>query len=212
VGGETDTAIAALADDIVTGLWRAPRGFKPDVRPAGGLRGTVKDAKAIGRDLRVRYLVRAGARRESGLMLVNVQLLEAESARQLWVGSFDYRLDHPAAQGRMAARIGRVLAGELLRAEVRRPLPARPGAAHYTMLGRALMAEEANARTTSEAIAYLEKPIRSSSSLWLTTPGQFRPQASAAGWRRTSRTPRSQRPRRRSNGRSSSSRMARACI
>jgi tetratricopeptide (TPR) repeat protein len=59
----------------------------------------------------------------------------------------------------MAARIGRSLAAELLRAEVRRPLPARPEAAHYTMLARALMAEEANARTTGEAIAYLEKAI-----------------------------------------------------
>ena len=48
-----------------TGLWRAPRGFKPDVRPAGGLKGTIKDPKAIGRDLGVRYLVRGSARRES---------------------------------------------------------------------------------------------------------------------------------------------------
>jgi DNA-binding winged helix-turn-helix (wHTH) protein/tetratricopeptide (TPR) repeat protein len=158
-GNEVDNAIAALADDIVAGLWRAPRGFKPDVRPAGRFKGTTKDLKSIGRDLGVRYLVRGSARRESGLMLVNVQLLEVESARQLWVSSFDYRLDQPGAQGRMVARIGRMLSAELLRAEVRRPLPARPEAAHYTMLARALMAEEANARTTSEAIAYLEQAI-----------------------------------------------------
>jgi DNA-binding winged helix-turn-helix (wHTH) protein/tetratricopeptide (TPR) repeat protein len=159
LGDETDNALAGLASDMSAGLWRAPRGFKPDIRPASSLKSGAEDLRVIGRELGVRYIVRARARRESDVMHVNVQLLEAESARQLWVGLFDYRLGQPRAQERMAARIGRALAGELLRAEVRRPLPARPEAAHYTMLARALMAEEANARTTGEAIAYLEKAI-----------------------------------------------------
>jgi DNA-binding winged helix-turn-helix (wHTH) protein/tetratricopeptide (TPR) repeat protein len=159
LGDDTDNALAGLANDISAGLWRAPRGFKPDIRPAGSLKSVAEDPRVIGKELEVRYVVRASARRETDVMHVNIQLLEAESARQLWVGLFDYRLGQPRAQERMSAHIGRSLSAELLRAEVRRPLPARPGAAHYTMLARALMAEEANAKTTAEAIAYLERAI-----------------------------------------------------
>lgn len=159
LGDETDAALATLADEIATGLWRAPRGFNPDIRPPSAVKNAPRDPKAIGRMLGVRYVVQTGARREGDLVHLNVQLVEAESTRQVWVGPFEYRPNQPGAQNRMAARIGRTLAAELLRAEVRRPLPATPGAPHFTMLGRALMAEEANAKSTGEAIAYLKKAI-----------------------------------------------------
>ena len=114
----------------------------------------------MGRKLGVRYIAQTSARREGDLVQVNVQLIEAESTRQVWVGPFEYRLGQPGAQNRTAARIGRTLAAELLRAEVRRPLPPMPEAGTlYAMLGRALMAEEANARPTGEAIAHFEKAI-----------------------------------------------------
>ena len=159
LGDDSDSALATLADEITTGLWRAPRGFNPDIRPPSAAKDAPNDARAMGRKLGVRYIAQTSARREGELVQVNVQLIEAESTRQVWVGPFEYRLGQPGAQNRAAARIGRTLAAELLRAEVRRPLPPMPGAAHLTMLGRALMAEEANARTTGEAIAHFEKAI-----------------------------------------------------
>ena len=159
LGDETDTALATLADEIATGVWRAPRGFNPDIRPPNAVKDARSDSMAIGRSLTVRYLVQSSVRREIDVMHINVQLIEAESSRQVWVGVFDYRLGQPGAQSRTAARIGRTLAHELLRAEVRRPLPARPEAGHYTMLGRALLTDGNNAKANAEAIAYFEKAV-----------------------------------------------------
>ena len=131
----------------------------PDIRPTSAVKDALADPKTIGRELRVRYIVRGLARRESEDLRINVELIEAESVRQVWVGTFDYRPGLAGAQTRTAAFIGRTLAAELLRAEVRRPLPARPGAGHYTMLGRALMTERISAERNARAIAYFEKAM-----------------------------------------------------
>ena len=159
LGDATDSALAALADEIVTELWRAPRGHNLDIRPAVAAKNTFADPKGLGQELGVRYIVRSSARRESDRMHINIQLIEAESARQVWGAPFDYQLDQPGAQNRTAARIGRTIATELLQAEVRRPLPANPEAAHFTMLGRSLMNNERSAKTNSDAIAFFEKAI-----------------------------------------------------
>ena len=159
LGDDTDAALATLADEIAAGMWRAARGFDPDIRPTSAVKDALADPKTIGRELRVRYIVRGLARRESEDVHINVELIEADSVRQVWVGTFDYRPGQAGAQTRTAAFIGRTLAAELLRAEVRRPLPARPGAGHYTMLGRALMTEKISAERNARAIAYFEKAM-----------------------------------------------------
>lgn len=159
LGDDTDAALAILADEIAAGVWRAARGFDADIRPTSAVKDALADPKAIGRQLKVRYIVRSLARREADDLHINIELIEAESVRQVWVGAFNYRLGQPGAQRRTAAFIGRTLAAELLRAEVRRPLPARPGAGHYTMLGRALVTEKISAEKNARAIAYFEKAI-----------------------------------------------------
>lgn len=159
LGDETDAAVTALADQIAGDVLRAPSGFEPDIRPGNMVKGAPGDPRMVGRQLGVRYIVRSRARRGGDILYLNVELIEAESAREVWIGSFEYRPGEGRAQNRVAARIGRTLAAEILRAEVRRPLPARPRAAHFTMLGRSLLADEANAKASAEAIAYFEKAI-----------------------------------------------------
>lgn len=159
LGDETDNGVAALADEIIAGVWRGPRGFKPDIRPTTALKDALADPKAIGPKLGVRYIVRSSVRREGDLMHINVHLIEGELARAVWVGSFDYRLSETGAQNRTAARIGRTLAAELVRAEAQRPLPVKAEAGHFTILGRWLMNNERSARTNAEAIALFEKAI-----------------------------------------------------
>jgi DNA-binding winged helix-turn-helix (wHTH) protein/tetratricopeptide (TPR) repeat protein len=159
LGDDTDAALATLADEIAAGVWRAARGFDPDIRPTSAVKDALADPKTIGRELGVRYIVRGLARRESENLHINVELIEVDSVRQVWVGTFDFRPGQTGAQTRTAALIGRTFAAELLRAEVRRPLPARPGAGHYTMLGRALMTEKISAERNAKAIAYFEKAM-----------------------------------------------------
>jgi DNA-binding winged helix-turn-helix (wHTH) protein/tetratricopeptide (TPR) repeat protein/TolB-like protein len=159
LGDETDAAVAALADEIAGGVLHAPSGFAPDIRPSKAVKGEPGDPRMIGQQLAVRYVVHCRARREGDVLYLNVELIEAESAREVWIGSFEYRPGDGRAQSHVAARIGRTLAAEILRAEVHRPLPARPGAAHFTMLGRSLLADEANAKARAKAIVYFRKAI-----------------------------------------------------
>lgn len=159
LGDESDKALANLAGEIATGIWRAPRGFKPNIRPANAVTDAGRDPMAIGREVGARYVVRTGARREGDVMHVNIEVIEAESGRQVWLGAFEYRPGERGTQYRTASRIGRTLAAEILRIEARRPLPATPEAGHFVILGRSLMNDERNARTNGEAIALFEKAI-----------------------------------------------------
>ena len=159
LGDESDNALANLAGEIATGIWRAPRGFKPNIRPATTVKDAERAPKAISRETGARYVVRTTARREGEVMHINIEIIEGESGWQVWLGAFEYRSGERGAQYRTAARIGRTLAAEILRAEARRPLPARVEAGHFVILGRSLMNDERSATTNGEAIALFEKAI-----------------------------------------------------
>ena len=159
LGDDSDKALASLAGEIATGIWRAPRGFKPNIRPANAIKDAARDPMAIGREVGARYVVRTTARREGEVMHVNVEVVEAETGRQVWLGAFQYRPGEVGGQYRAAARIGRTLAAEILRTEARRPLPARVEAGHFVILGRSLMNDERSAKTNGEAIALFERAI-----------------------------------------------------
>jgi tetratricopeptide (TPR) repeat protein/TolB-like protein len=159
LGDDGDKALANLAGEIATGIWRAPRGFKPNIRPANAIKDAGGDPTAIGRAAGARYVVRTNARREGEAMHVNIEVIEAESGRQIWLGAFEYRPGERGGQYRTAARIGRTLAAEILRTEARRPLPARVEAGHFVILGRSLMNDERSANTNGEAIALFQKAI-----------------------------------------------------
>lgn len=158
LGREADNEVAALADDITRELWGTLRGFKLDLRRASPS-NDLPSWKSLGKDLSARYVLWSGARREGAIIHINVNLIEAESAREVWAGSFDYRPSDSGAMQRTATRISRMLSTELLQVEVRRPLPAKPEAAHFTMLGRSLMNNERSATTNGEAIALFEKAL-----------------------------------------------------
>jgi DNA-binding winged helix-turn-helix (wHTH) protein/tetratricopeptide (TPR) repeat protein len=159
LGDDSDKALASLAGEIAAGIWRAPRGFKPNIRPASTIKDARGDPMGIGREVGARYVVLTSARREGEVMHINVEVIEAESGRQVWLGAFEYRPGERGTQYRTAARIGRTLAAEILRTEVRRPLPARAEAGHFVMLGRSLLNDERSAKTNGEAIALFEKAI-----------------------------------------------------
>lgn len=159
LGDDTDRAIATLADEIATGIWRAPRGFHPRIPPPSAAADVPGDARTTGRKLDVRYVVQTSARRDGEFMHLNVQVIEAATTRQLWVGAFQYRPVEPGAQDKAAALIGRTIVVEVLRAEVKRPLPDRPQAAHFVMLGRPLMSESVNAASNAKAIGLFEKAL-----------------------------------------------------
>jgi DNA-binding winged helix-turn-helix (wHTH) protein/TolB-like protein len=147
----------ALTNEIETELSRIPRGFDLRVRLAPGYKGPIDPPRAAGRELGVRYLALGSIRRDSDGRHVNIQLVEAQSGRAVWAEPFVYHPGESRALSRLAARIARMLQAQILRAESRRPLPARPEAGHYVILGRAHMTGERAMAAHQEPMAYFDK-------------------------------------------------------
>jgi TolB-like protein/class 3 adenylate cyclase len=79
------------------------------------------DAKTIGGELNVRYVLEGSVQRGGNRMRVNVQLIDAESGNHLWAERFDKPLaDLFDMQDEIVARLAGALNAELVAAEARR--------------------------------------------------------------------------------------------
>jgi class 3 adenylate cyclase/TolB-like protein len=83
-------------------------------------KGRAIDARAIGRELNVRYLVEGEVRRAGDRFIVNAQLVDTGSARQLWsdhleVESVDRAQNATGLVSRLNRRVGSALVGEEFR-------------------------------------------------------------------------------------------------
>jgi adenylate cyclase len=147
----------ALTNDIETELSRAPRGYSLRIRAVLGHKSSLDDPRGAGRELGVRYLALGWTRREGEARLTNIQLIEAETRRPVWADAFSYEAGEPRALHLAAARIARALGAQVLRAESRLPLPARPEAGHYVILGRSVMVSEQGKEANGNAVTYFDK-------------------------------------------------------
>jgi adenylate cyclase len=79
------------------------------------------DAKQIGRELGVRYVLEGSVRRVGDKVQVNVQLIDATTGAHLWADRFDTeRANLAAAQTQITGCLAQTLGVELIRAEERR--------------------------------------------------------------------------------------------
>jgi tetratricopeptide (TPR) repeat protein len=84
-------------------------------------RGKPVDAKTIGRELNVRYVLEGSVQRSGNRMRVNVQLIDAETGNHLWAERFDKPLaDLFDMQDEIVARLAGALNSQLAAAEARR--------------------------------------------------------------------------------------------
>ena len=108
-------------------------------------KGQQVDAKQIGRELGVRYVLEGSVRRSGNQVRVNAQLIDAASNTHLWAERFDHDIgDLFAIQNEITGRIANTLGWELIGAETARPTD-RPDALDYILRGRAVW-ELADAR------------------------------------------------------------------
>ncbi|MBI3706538.1 MAG: winged helix-turn-helix domain-containing protein [Proteobacteria bacterium] len=132
-----------LVEDITADLSRMRGGFVVSHRAALTYKDKSVDAKAVGREFGVRYVVLGSLRRSGEDTHFNVQLVEAESAGVLWAEQRHHRSDgQPGTRNRDVGQIARRLEIEMVAAEAQRSLrerPENPSAADLAMRGRALM-------------------------------------------------------------------------
>ena len=86
-----DYLVDALTDELTTSLARIRDTFVIARNTAMTFKGKPVDAKAIGKDLGVRYVLEGSVQPSGDRMRVNAQLIDADSGAHLWAEQFDTR-------------------------------------------------------------------------------------------------------------------------
>jgi adenylate cyclase len=128
-----------LVEDIVGALASLPDLFVVSRSSASRFRGDVRDIRAIGRDLGVRYVLMGSVRRAGARLRIRAELADVETQTVLWTDKVDGRSDELfELQDRLSERTVTTLAPHVRDAEIRRTLRKRPenlDAYDYTLRG-----------------------------------------------------------------------------
>src|SRR5262249_421108 len=79
----------AITNDLTTDLSRIPGSFVIAGTTAFTYKGKAVDVKQIGRELGVRYILEGSVQRLGTAVLVNAQMIDAESGAHVWADRFD---------------------------------------------------------------------------------------------------------------------------
>ena len=110
-----------ITENLTTDLSRLSGALVIARNTAFTFKGKNVDAREIGKELGVRYVLEGSVQRDPGRMRVNVQLIDAETGNHLWADRFDKPLaDLFGMQDEIIARLANQLGTELISAEARR--------------------------------------------------------------------------------------------
>jgi adenylate cyclase len=127
-----DYLVDALTDELTTSLARIRDSFVIARNTAMTFKGKPVDAKAIGKDLGVRYVLEGSVQPSGGQMRVNAQFIDAGSGAHLWAEQFDTpRADLLQTQDAIVTHLTRAIDFQLTQAEaarVKRTPAANPDA------------------------------------------------------------------------------------
>ena len=117
------------------------------------------NAKRIGHELAVRYVLEGSVQRSSNRVRINAQLIDAETDTHLWVERFDRDIgDLFTLQNEITARIAIALNLALIASEAARPTQ-HPDALDHIFRGRAAIYKPASRQNFAEAIAEFEQAL-----------------------------------------------------
>jgi adenylate cyclase len=121
-----------LTDELTTDLGRIPNSFVIARNTAFTYKGKPVDAKAVGKDLGVRYVLEGSVQPSTAQVRVNAQLIDADSGAHLWAEQFDTaRADLLQMQDEIVTHLARALEfqfPEIEAARLKRTPPANPNA------------------------------------------------------------------------------------
>jgi TolB-like protein len=110
-----------ITDDLTTDLSHLPDSFVISRGTAFTYKGKPIDAKQIGRELGVRYLLEGSLRRFEDKITVNAQLISTETGAHVWADRFDgERSRFGQLQVKFVSRLANSLGVELVKAEALR--------------------------------------------------------------------------------------------
>lgn len=154
--------VDGMVEDIITGLSRIRWLFVIAPNSTFSFKGRSIDAKAIGRELGVRYLLEGSVRKAGNRVRVSVTLVEAETGIQLWHERYDRLLDDIfALQDELTMSVVGALEPTLRRIEIERVKRKRPESLDaYDLVLRAMpYAYSHIAADATAAIPLLQKAL-----------------------------------------------------
>jgi adenylate cyclase len=138
-----------ITENLTTDLARIRDSFVIARNTAFTFKGKAIDAKEIGKELGVRYVLEGSVQRDQNRVRVNAQLIDAQSGAHLWADRFEEDVaDLFKLQDQVVARLANTLGVELIKAEAQRDERiSHPDAFDLTMRGRALQMQDQEQRT-----------------------------------------------------------------
>jgi TolB-like protein len=120
-GDGQDHFVDGITEILTTDLSRIPGAFVIASNTAFSYKGKAIDARQIGRELGVRYVMEGSVQSAAGRIRVSAQLVDAETGAHLWAERFDKPLANLFdTQDEITARLARTLDEKLIAEEARR--------------------------------------------------------------------------------------------
>src|SRR3989454_4500278 len=152
-----------ITEDLTTDLSRLAGSFVISRNTAFTLKGKAVDARQIGRELRVRYVLEGSVRRMGRTVRVNAQLIDAGTGAHLWAEQMDVDQGTLATSQDnfgIASRLAKTLSVELVNVEGRRAPQANPDAVDLTMRGWSILNGGPGQDDVKRSVAMFEDALR----------------------------------------------------
>jgi adenylate cyclase len=148
-----------VTEDLTTDLSRISHMLVISRNTAFTYKDKPVNAKQIGRELRVRYVLEGSVRRSGDQVRVVAQLIDAATDTHLWAERFDRNTgDLFVLQNDITRQIATALGSELVKAEAARPT-ANLDALDYILRGRAAANEAATPDSHVRAVDLFERAL-----------------------------------------------------
>jgi class 3 adenylate cyclase/TolB-like protein/cytochrome c-type biogenesis protein CcmH/NrfG len=153
-----------ITNDLTTDLSRIEDSFVIAPNTARTYRGRNLDARQIGRDLNVRYILDGSLRRTGNQVRITAQLIDAETEATIWSDRFDGDWTMSMKlQDEITGRLARRLDVELTNAESRRGQsehPDSPDAVDLAMRGWSVLNQPYSRERLAESQDLFERALR----------------------------------------------------
>ena len=159
-GPEQEHFVDGVTESMTTDLSRVARALVVARNTAFTYKDKTVDAKQIGRDLNVRYILEGSIQRGANRMRVNVQLIDGVTGNHLWADRFDKPMaDLFDMQDEIVSQLANQLRPELIAAEGRRAeTEPNPDLLDYYFMGVAAFGK-GRADNLNRARALFEKAV-----------------------------------------------------
>lgn len=161
---EQDYFADAITNDLTTNLSRIGDSFVIAPNTSRAYKGRNLDARQIGRELNVRYILDGSLRRTENKVRINAQLIDTETDAAIWSDRFDGDWTKSMQlQDEITGRLARRLDLELTEAESRRAQserPNNPNAVDLAMRGWSLLNQPRSRELLSQSRDFFEQALR----------------------------------------------------